>query len=152
MKKVLIFGDSLVQGLDFESSFKYQYHVESYPGFLAKDLQDLLKISINEDTYDFVVICCGVNDLGHGYNAKEVVDSLLTLQCMVNSSQVIGVYLHPCFNTFNEFYSEKSLDNICFCDFFYNLDSHDLDHDEFYLTLQGKQHFVESLQDCIENI
>jgi lysophospholipase L1-like esterase len=152
--KVLVFGDSLVQNLDFEDSLEYEYHVESYHGFLARDLTELLTISLKEEKYDFVILCCGINDIGHGYSDNDVVSSLLLLHNVVRNynSIVVAVYLHSEYNLFNELYSQKSLDDVCFCEFFYNLHQNDLEDDGFHLSLEGKEHFVDALQDCIENI
>jgi lysophospholipase L1-like esterase len=155
MKKVLIFGDSLVQGLEFEESFEYSYHVESYPGYLARDLGELLNISVSEEKYDIVVCCCGINDLGHGYTPEEVLQSLLVLHKIIKSknANIVGVYLHqPTFSLFNELCSDKFDDDVTISTFFYGLEKGDLQSDNFHLTKQGKENFANVLQLDCENL
>ena len=139
-KKILVFGDSLIQTLHFEDSFEFLYHVESYPGILACDSQEQLRISLNEEAYDIVVLCLGSNDLGHGKLPQEVVDSLLKLHLLINT-KIIAMHLHSKFELFNSLYGNQSADKVEFCAFFY----------EFHLSEQGCQHLGEYLQDFIEN-
>ncbi len=151
MKKVLIFGDSLVSNLKFEENLEYSYHVESYPGYLARDLKDLLKISMSEDNYDVVVCCCGINDLGHGYLPEEVLNHVLSLHDIIRlkGSKIIGVYLHSTFAEFNQLCSDQFNEDVTISTFFYSLEDGDLLDDNIHLSTQGKENFANVLQmDC----
>ncbi len=153
MKKVLIFGDSLVQGLTFENSFEFSYTTESYPGWLAKDINEMLEISIKEDMYDFIVLCFGINDLGHGLLPEDVVNSLISLHSKIwlrnPNTKIIAMNLLN-YHLFNDLYGQKADDSVDFCAFFYDLEKGDLLEDGLHLSKQGKLHFVESLQILIE--
>ncbi len=154
MHKVLIFGDSLVTGLEFEESLEFTYLVESYPGWLARDIEKMLEITLKEDEFTTVVLCFGINDLGHGYLPQEVVTSLLKLHEIIlnkyNVKNLIAVNLLN-FYLFNELYGEQSVDEVCFSSFFYDLEEGDLKTDKLHLSKKGRCHFAESLQTLIEN-
>ena len=152
MKKILIFGDSLVEKLEFENSFEFSYHVESYPGWLARDIKEMLEISLKEDYYDFIVLCFGINDLGHGLLPQEVVKSLILLHNLIHAAKIkiiaINLLNH---DLFNELYGQAADDSVEFSAFFYDLEMGDLLEDGLHLSEQGKLHFAESLQIIIEN-
>jgi hypothetical protein len=145
MKQVLIFGDSLVDKLIFEDSFEYSYHVESYPGFLAKDMVELLTITLTETKWDYVVLCFGTNDLGHGFLPEETVNHLLQLHQLISCTLIV-CYLHEQ-DIFNELYAEKTRHDVFFLDFFLSTNEWD---ETNHLTPLGKEEFVNAIQECIE--
>lgn len=142
--KVLVFGDSLVYGL--EKGLK-GFHVESYPGHLARDMHEQLNVCL-KDNYDVVVLCLGINDLGHGLLPQDVVQSLLELHTMIrkHKSKIVAVLLHSDYNFFNEMYSEASEDDVLFCGFFYDLKQKDLQSDGIHLSVKGTKHMQHYLQ------
>ncbi len=149
-KKILVFGDSLFEGLTFEDSLEFIYHVESYPGFQASEMEAYLKLSLKEDHYDVVILCFGINDLGHGKLPQEVVDSLLKQHLLIRT-KIVAMHLHSDFDVFNYLHGNQSADNVQFCGFFYDLEEGDLLEDNFHLSVQGRQHLSDYLQDFIEN-
>ena len=155
MKRVLVFGDSLLSSLQVYDDFHCSYHVESYPGLLARDAQELLMISLKEDVYDIVVLCLGTNDLGHGLLPQDVVDTMLNLHLLIRAvspGKIVAVNLHTQFSAFNELLGEKSSDDVEFLSFFYELEPGDLGEDNFHLSKQGREHFAESMEDLVNEI
>lgn len=149
MKKVLAFGDSLFLGLQFKNNSRFQYHVESYPGHLACEMHEKLNISMKEDNYDVVILCLGINDLGHGKLPQEVVTSLKSLHDLI-PAKIVAMHLHSEYNVFNEMYGDQTGDDVYFCSFFYDLEKGDLAKDEIHLSKQGTQHLSVYLQELIE--
>ncbi len=152
-RKVLCFGDSILQHVAMEDSLEFEYHVESFPGKLAQDLHFDLTTALEEAKYDVVVLCAGVNDLGHGRLPQDVVDSLLELHkiCTHHKCGIIAVYLHyPMFEHFNELYDEQSDANVRFCTFFYNAVVDDFEDDAFHLSAAGQDHFANCIHEMVE--
>ncbi len=150
VKKILLFGDSLFSDLKMEDNLNYNYHVESYPGSLACEMEEKLEISIKEDDYDIVVLCLGINDLDHGKLPQEVVTSLKKLHGLIKD-KIVAMYLHSEYALFNEMYGNQSADDIHFCSFFYDLKEGDLSQDDIHLSKQGREHLSSYLQELIEN-
>lgn len=150
MSKVLFFGDSLFSGLEFKNR---NYHVESCPGKLASDIGEPLSILLEEDCYDIVVLCFGINDLGHGTLPQDVVDSLTKAHHLIrkHEAKIIAVYLHPRFNLFNEMYGDQSEEDVIFCEFFYTLTKDDLERDKIHLTKKGSEHLRKFLTSFLED-
>ena len=153
-RKILCFGDSLFENLPMEDSLEFEYHIECFPVKLAKDMHADLNIALKESKYDVVVLCAGVNDLGHGLLPQDVVNSLLELHniCSQHQCDVIAVNLHsPMFELFNELYDEQSDANMQFCTFFYHAKVNDFDSDDnIHLSAEGKDHFATCIHEIIE--
>jgi lysophospholipase L1-like esterase len=156
MTKVLVFGDSLVNGLEFSDSYEIGYHVESYPGLLARDAEALLQITLSESEYDVVALCLGTNDLGHGLLPQDVVNSVLHLHHIIraksSSTQIIAMNLHSNFHLFNDLFGSQAAEEIEFLGFFYELEEGDLVSDQFHLSAQGRIHFAECIEECVEEL
>lgn len=94
---VLVFGDSLLQCVPLEDNLDYVYHLQSYPGMLAKDAHKDLIAGLQETKCDVLVLCLGVNDLGHGQTRETVVDCLVELHKLAIDAgveNIIACYLN----------------------------------------------------------
>ncbi len=159
--KILIFSDSLCENLPIVNTSTHQYHIESFPGRLVEEVirseiypdGSSLSACLNEDQYDVVVICFGINDLGHGLTPDSVIKNLLSLHAICRQhqiSQIIGLFLHANdYEQFNEMYELQSGDDIEFCEFFLNVTPRDLAKDQFHLSQHGKHQLLADLKKMI---
>ena len=175
MYKVLIFGDSLVQKLPVEKcSEKLKFHVECMPGLKAVEVVDgerlrdgynnILTRALEEDDYDYCVICLGTNDVNA--SIKDVVHNLNELCRIVTKRGVVPVrvFLHGCHDKFNTLYSEScdskvsvgngdfEEEDAVFCEYFLGLTrgkagskTDYLEKDGIHLTRLGRKKFVEDI-------
>ncbi len=157
MVNILIFSDSLCYNLPISNTSKRQYHIESFPGRLVAEVIESekkkscesLSYFLKEDNYDVVVICFGINDLGHGLAMPSVIQNLLYLHQICRQHQIkriIVMYLNAeYYMEFNQMYSLQSAEDIEFCEFFLNLKPGDLSNDGLHLSNKGKQRLVNDL-------
>ena len=159
MTKILIFCDSLCHRLPVKSTSQFQYHIESFPGrtvesvIQSEQLKDTnsLSFSLSEDNYDLVIICFGVNDLGHGSPISHVVENLLRLHQICRDfgiPKIVGMFLNPNHNQeFNQVYEVSSQHDIEFCEFFFDLKPGDLYSDGLHLNHTGLSKLAEEISD-----
>jgi len=155
-KEVLLFGDSLFEKVKPMDNFEYKYHVESYPGWLARDFttqyKDVFEQTLQAYKPNILVLCLGTNDLGHGLLPSDVCKSLLELHKMAKNlkvKQIVAVYLRnqP---DFNILYSNLSADDIEFCEFFLQASEDSFQEDNLHLNTLGSTDFAIFLQEDIE--
>ncbi|QGR53614.1 hydrolase [Moumouvirus maliensis] len=98
---ILIFGDSLASGLYLDND----YHIEKFPGSTSEQLlhNDFgLDFYLSEDNYTTVVIIAGSNDLGHGFNEKEVIKNIISLHQIAWSRNIKTVVVGLSNKNFNK--------------------------------------------------
>ena len=103
MKKVLLFGDSLLFPLgDFHREEFYHATNLCIPGHTVSDAlreEDAkvgLSFDLQEDDYSLVLICLGTNDFCQGGSAEfEVIPNLLILLAIIPSNLKVGIFGFP---------------------------------------------------------
>ncbi|AZL89838.1 ankyrin repeat protein [Megavirus baoshan] len=148
---ILIFGDSLVDGIKLNCNF----HIEKFPGITSEQLlcnyYDL-NFYLDEDDYHIVIIVIGSNDLGQNISENNIIDNIISLHKIAwnRNIKTIVVGLSKKFNIFllkklNEYDSI----NYLFCDYLENV-SKDKTTDGLHLTLFAKNEFSNQLQELIK--
>jgi hypothetical protein len=137
--KILVIGDSLVDGLTIDNS-----HIEVHYGFTFQDFIDLddrgigLSFYLSEDNYREVVIVCGTNDIQNGYTINEILDNITIL---LNNYRIkitlCGILNQDDYNKQLEKYCVKN--RYIYCDFYEDLLLDDLDNDGVHLNWNGKR-------------
>lgn len=171
MKQVLIFSDSICEGLekleyeysdDEESSVADRniiFHEECYPGATANgcvcaiknnDLLLNLKRLLKESRYDGVVICFGTNDIGHGRSAQEIAADLTTLQnvCMdANIDRIVLMMLRARRSNekLNDILVNETFSSVELCDFLLGAEDELFDESGIHLTERGKKLLLNDL-------
>ncbi len=139
MHSVLIFGDSLCEGLSVADA-----HVECFPKFTLIELATNLHpfdfpYLLREDTYTTVVIIAGTNDLVDKIPLNESMEYLQQLLefCTNYTTIVVGVTVN---NTTDELFNDscEQLPNVYYCDVLESLESKYLQSDGIHLTQAGK--------------
>ena len=149
--KILVIGDSLVDGLTIDNS-----HIEVYYGFTFQDFIDLedrhigLSFYLSEDNYREVVIVCGINDIQNGYTICEILDNITILlnNCKAKIT-LCGLLNQEDYNKQLEKYCVKN--KYIYCDFYEDLLLDDLDNDGVHLNWNGKRK-VSELFNSVLNI
>jgi len=171
MKQVLIFSDSVCQGLerlnfdyseDDESSIVDRniiFHEESYPGATASAcVQSIknnstfmnLKQLLYEKDYDGVVICFGTNDIGYNSKASDVAKDLQYLQnvCIDAGIKLIVLMMMRAkkrYMKLNEILVEDTFHVVELCEFLFNAHDSDFDDSEIHLTDDAKKKLYDEL-------
>ena len=144
MVNVLVFSDSLCAGLELSMP----HHVESLPGAMAENAVVLLDALLKEDSYDIVIICFGINDLGNRRSNSAVISDLLNMHdiCRQNGiSKIIGMTLPEKYDDFNELYTARVL-----CDEFFFLAKSKYYKDGLHLNSKGLKKLAESVEETIQ--
>jgi lysophospholipase L1-like esterase len=158
--KVLIYGDSLVSGLDLPH---HTVTLESYPGYMLSELVALedqkigLSMVLSEDTYDAVVLMAGTNDWSKGQTVEEIVTDLQTLkQCIVKHQRhkipkliIMSIPHFPHNSALTTLEDETSC--VLYCDFFEYLDKSMLQLDTVHLNAYGQSLLTEYLEDILSD-
>ncbi len=98
---ILIFGDSLVDGLQFNCNF----HIEKFPGITSEQLlrNDFdLNFYLDEDNYDVVIIIIGSNDLGHGVSNYDIINNIISLHQIAWNRNIKTIVVGLLDKKFNE--------------------------------------------------
>ena len=160
MKTILVFGDSILQKVEFESSLEFNYVCESYPGSLARDFatRDLYQFeaSLKAEKPNILVLCLGTNDKGHGLLDQDIVDSLKTLQTFAQDKykveKVIVCMLHRDWDSLNDLI-EATFENIStVCDAITTMTEAELEEDGFHLNSAGKEILAASVEDLVQSM
>ncbi len=170
MKQVLIFSDSVCQGLE-EVNFEYSddessvadknilFHVEAFPGATAEgcvcasknNYSNMnLKLLLDEYPYDGVVICLGTNDIGRGRNAIDVAKDLEYLQrvCFdANIKKVVVMMLRAKarYERLNEILVNDTYHSVELCEFLFAAEDDHFDESGIHLTLDSKKMLYDDL-------
>lgn len=154
MNKILIFGDSLADGIDDLSE---NVTNTTHFGATIEQLNANFDFYLNENQYNIVVVIVGSNDLANGNDPKDVVQSLLELvqEAMNRKSNIIMCTLiHDQFNTIlSDAYDIHPYENLFLCDFLNeDIDTRYLDDDGIHLNFIGKQAFTKEIFDLVSQI
>ncbi|ANB50216.1 hypothetical protein [Powai lake megavirus] len=149
---ILIFGDSLVDGLQLNCNF----HIEKFPGITSEQLLrndfDLI-FYLDEDNYDAVIIIVGNNDLGHGVSNYDIINNIISLHQIAWNRNIKTIIVGLSDKKFNKELSKKlekyDSTNFLFCDYLENISS-DKTIDGLHLTLAAKNEFSCQLQNLIK--
>ncbi|AFX92103.1 hypothetical protein CE11_00071 [Megavirus courdo11] len=151
---ILIFGDSLVDGLQLNCNF----HIEKFPGITSKQLlhNDFdLNFYLDEDSYSAVIIIVGSNDLGHGVSNCDIINNIISLHQIAWNRNIKTIVVGLSDKKFNKELSKKlgkfDSTNFLFCDYLENI-SNDKTIDGLHLTLDAKHKFSNQLQILIKKI
>lgn len=148
MKKVLIYGDSLVDGIKLD---QFEYSLECNPGFTTRDFlvqeeKDIgLTSLLDEDNYDYLVLIMGTND--DLYSQQQIEESHANI-CNLVKYLDVSTKLIVC-TIMNEKWNNCLRDlNLEFtiCDFLNEeIDTTFLENDGVHLNKKGKELFSQSL-------
>ncbi|AEQ32797.1 SGNH hydrolase-type esterase domain-containing protein [Megavirus chiliensis] len=151
---ILIFGDSLVDGLQLNCNF----HIEKFPGITSEQLlrNDFdLNFYLDEDNYNVVIIIVGSNDLGYGISNNEIINNIISLHQIAWNRNIKTIVIGLSDKKFNKELSKKlekyDSTKFLFCDYLENI-SIDKTIDGLHLTLDAKHKFSNQLQKLIKKI
>jgi len=163
MSKVLIYGDSLTEGIRLDKTI-YNYHIETVYGGTVDELLTLnnrnigLELYLSEDDYEIFILLIGNNEQFYYISEKIVIDGIKTLFNLCNNHvpnkivKKIAIAI-PNGGKFNKLLKELCKEeNILYCDAFEmkNCSKYLLD-DELHLNDAGYKYLQEKLQDLLNN-
>nr|WBF71184.1 hypothetical protein [Megavirus caiporensis] len=150
---ILIFGDSLVDGLQLNCNF----HIEKFPGITSEQLlhNDFdLNFYLDEDDYNIVIIIVGSNDLGHGVSNCDIINNIISLHQIAWNRNIKTIVVGLSNQKFNKELSKKlekyDSTKFLFCDYLEYISSNKT-MDGLHLTLTAKNEFSNQLQKLIKN-
>lgn len=113
LNKILFVGDSLVAGYGVDSKENWVFLVgqtlqlnscinKGYNGFLSSQVKEVLKESLDEESFDIVGILCGANDFIQGYSVEDLFKTLKDMEGMIENSGGKSIFILPPLPDFEE--------------------------------------------------
>jgi lysophospholipase L1-like esterase len=154
MKKVLVFGDSLAEGVLLP---EFDVTTACHPGYTTFQLSEgfpNLRYYLETSSYDIVVMIAGTNDLA---DSDDVVTPVRVIMDMANLALSLGVtpvlntLMHDAFNLHLREVVEQSRDVLLLCEFLEDddFDTTCLQDDGIHLTEAGCQAFSSAINETI---
>lgn len=152
MKNALIFGDSLVSGIQIQG---YECEVHSRPGESTYGLLNSfpdLEHYLKNFTYDLVVIIVGTNDMASDALPTFAIQNLIKMHSLCKQYGVLSIATTIMHNGFNHLYEMICLDlKIPICNFLEEeMDASFLKDDGVHLNADGSAEFGFSITKAME--
>lgn len=152
MYKVLIYGDSLSEGLileDFDTTIETRrgYTTED---FLNEEKKDIgLSMLLSEDQYNYLVIVMGTNDERYNFwQIDESVSNIVTLLENIDQSKTKVIISTIMSDAWNKKLDKLKLDK---CKYLHEyLSNNLLDSDGVHLNVTGKKEFSNKITESIK--
>jgi len=161
MKKVLLYGDSLLFPLQFQEEKDFRVNNQCVCGLSVKDetKKNHLSQLLSQDTYKILLLCLGTNDIAAGELAnRDVIPGLISLVKQMTKTYpnlIVGVFGFPFSQAASRdlAYRLHSLDKIYYLSFPY-LDEHPnlLHQDGTHLNETGIKHLKDAISDFINMV